>query len=82
MFLCSIHWTQYGIYLNKILAANGFFANGNRVTEAGIANGDLDGFFQRMETTKWPTTLHCDLGCDQYDSVPWEQGSGERVAHA
>jgi len=56
------------------LAANGFFANGNRVTEAGIANGDLDGFFQRMETTKWPTTLHCDLGCDQYDSVPWEQG--------
>merc|ERR1719443_2488163 len=23
---------------------------------------------------KWPTTLHCDLGCDNYDSVPWEQG--------
>jgi len=56
------------------LAANGFFANGKRVTEARINAGDLDGFFTRMEDMKWPVTLHCDLGCDQYDSVPWEQG--------
>ena len=27
-----------------------------------------------METVRWPTTLHCDLGCDNYDSVPWDQG--------
>ena len=76
------------------LAANGFFANGERVSEARVARGDLDGFFRRMEDmkvniftlicgvyfncdiffSKWPTTLHCDLGCDNYDSVPWEQG--------
>jgi len=56
------------------LAANGFFANGERVSEARVARGDLDGFFRRMEDMKWPTTLHCDLGCDNYDSVPWEQG--------
>lgn len=56
------------------LAANGFFANGERVSEQVIADGKLDYFFRRMETVKWPTTLHCDLGCDNYDSVPWEQG--------
>lgn len=57
-----------------VLAANGFFANGERVSEARLANGDLDGFFRRMEDMKWPVTLHCDLGCDNYDSVPWPQG--------
>lgn len=56
------------------LAANGFFANGNRVSQKVIADGSLDSFFKRMETTGWPTTLHCDLGCDNYDSVPWDQG--------
>ena len=61
--------------MNIDLAANGFFANGKRVTEAVINNGDLDGFFTRMEDMKWPVTLHCDLGCDQYDSVPWKQGN-------
>ena len=60
--------------MNTNSAANGFFANGNRVTESFVASGALDGFFRRMEDTKWPVTLHCDLGCDNYDSVPWPQG--------
>ena len=56
------------------LAANGFFANGERVTEAVLNSGKLDYFFHLMEDKQWPVTLHCDLGCDNYDSVPWEQG--------
>ena len=50
-------------------AANGFFDHGVRVSEAVIAAGALDSFFRRMETLGWPTTLHCDLGCDNYDSI-------------
>ena len=37
---------------NLVLAANGFFANGNRVTEAVLQNGDLDDFFTKMEELK------------------------------
>ena len=55
-------------------AANGFFDHGVRVSEAVIAGGALDSFFRRMETLGWPTTLHCDLGCDNYDSIlPYTQ---------
>jgi len=53
------------------LAANGFFANGKRVNEEYIKSGKLNSFFNRMQDVKWPTTLHCDLGCDNYDSVPF-----------
>jgi len=56
------------------LAANGFFENGNRVSEEYIKSGKLNSFFTRMEDVKWPTTLHCDLGCDNYDHVPLEAG--------
>jgi len=56
------------------LAANGFLINGNRVNEAYIKSGKMNSFFNRMEETKWPTTLHCDLGCDNYDSVPLDSG--------
>ena len=56
------------------LAANGFLHNGNRVNEAFLERGSLDPLFKELENLQWPTTLHCDLGCDQYDSVPWEQG--------
>ena len=34
----------------------------------------LKSIFDIFFFSKWPTTLHCDLGCDNYDSVPWEQG--------
>ena len=60
--------------ISDVAAANGFFANGKRVSEARLKAGELDGFFRRMEDMKWPVTLHCDLGCDNYDSVPWKQG--------
>jgi len=56
------------------LAANGFFENGNRVNEEYIKSGKLNTFFKRMEDVKWPTTLHCDLGCDNYDKVPLDTG--------
>eukprot|EP00090_Calanus_glacialis_P039043 TRINITY_DN67_c0_g1_i1.p1 TRINITY_DN67_c0_g1~~TRINITY_DN67_c0_g1_i1.p1 ORF type:complete len:574 (-),score=93.39 TRINITY_DN67_c0_g1_i1:129-1850(-) len=56
------------------LAANGFLNNGNRVNEEFIKSGALDSVFGRLETLKWPTTLHCDLGCDNYDSVPFKAG--------
>jgi len=56
------------------LAANGFFENGNRVNEEYIKSGKLNSFFNRMQDVKWPTTLHCDLGCDNYDSVPLDTG--------
>jgi len=56
------------------LAANGFLHNGNRVNEAFLERGSLDPLFKELENLQWPTTLHCDLGCDQYESVPWEQG--------
>jgi len=52
------------------LAANGFFENGDRVTEAFLNSGKLDSLFSQIEDLGWPITLHCDLGCDQYDSVP------------
>ena len=58
------------------LAANGFLNNGNRVNEEFIKSGALDSVFKRLETLKWPTTLHCDLGCDNYDSVPFKAGRG------
>ena len=56
------------------LAANGFLYNGHRVNEEWIKAGKLDSVFKRMESLQWPTTLHCDLGCDNYDSVPFETG--------
>lgn len=56
------------------LSANGFLNNGHRVTEEWIKAGKLDSIFKRLETLKWPTTLHCDLGCDNYDSVPFKTG--------
>ena len=57
------------------LAANGFFKYGTRVTEERIKSDEqLASFFRQMEEKKWPTTLHCDLGCDNYDSVPLEPG--------
>jgi len=52
------------------LAANGFFENGDRVTEAFIKSKKLDPLFNQIEDLGWPITLHCDLGCDQYDHVP------------
>merc|ERR1712013_735253 len=55
-------------------AANGFLYNGHRVNEEWIKAGKLDSVFKRMESLQWPTTLHCDLGCDNYDSVPFETG--------
>lgn len=51
------------------LAGNGFF-NQPRVTEEHIDSGVLDPFFRKMEEKQWPVTLHCDLGCDNYDSIP------------
>lgn len=60
------------------LAANGFFVNGQRVNEAVLAEGKLDPFFTQMEDNQWPTTLHSDLGCDQYDKVlPYWRGSDQ-----
>ena len=51
------------------LAGNGFF-DGPRVTTAMVNSGKLDHFFNRMIAAGWPVTLHCDLGCDNYDVVP------------
>lgn len=51
------------------LAANAFF-EGGRVTVEQIRSGALDPFFKQMETNQWPVTLHCDLGCEQYNDVP------------
>lgn len=51
------------------LASNGFF-NQPRVTERMVLNGDLDYLFNVLTDRKWPTTLHCDLGCDNYLEVP------------
>ena len=53
------------------LAANGFFANGERVSEARVARGDLDGFFRRMEDMKVNIfTLICvvHFNCDIFFS--------------
>jgi hypothetical protein len=30
----------------------------------------LDPFFKKMDEYQWPVTLHCDLGCDNYDAIP------------
>ena len=43
------------------LAANGFFANGERVSEARVARGDLDGFFRRMEDMK--VNIETEFSC-------------------
>jgi len=57
------------------LSDNGFFHYGERVTEEIIKAGKLDGFFKQMEDKRWPTTLHSDLGCDNYDKVqPYWRG--------
>jgi len=57
------------------LSDNGFFHYGERVTEEIIKEGKLDGFFKQMEDKRWPTTLHSDLGCDNYDKVqPYWRG--------
>lgn len=51
------------------LAGNGFF-DGQRVTVAQINSGSLDSLFQKFEDLDWTVTLHCDLGCDNYDAIP------------
>jgi len=51
------------------LASNGFFEQ-DRVTEKMIEEGKFDRLFETFSAKRWPTTLHCDLGCDNYNSVP------------
>lgn len=53
------------------LAANGFFADpNNRVTVARINRGEYDAIFTKFVENGWPVTLHCDIGCDNYDAIP------------
>lgn len=74
----AFKWSGEINVFKHALAANGFFQDGERVSEAVINAGKLDGFFRQMETKQWPTTLHSDLGCDQYDAVrPYWRGKGE-----
>jgi len=54
------------------LASNGFFED-SRVTEKRITAGEYDKLFGTLTVRKWPTTLHCDLGCDNYDAVPVQE---------
>jgi len=51
------------------LAGNGFFEQ-ERVTVKKIESGVYDQLFEMLSNKSWPTTLHCDLGCDNYDNVP------------
>ncbi len=55
------------------LAANGFFhARDNpRVTVERVERTrDYDPVFDYASRNKWPVTLHSDIGCDNYDSIP------------
>jgi len=54
------------------LAGNGFFEH-DRVTEKKVNSGVYDTLFDTLSARKWPTTLHCDLGCDNYDNVPVDE---------
>merc|ERR1719187_898010 len=51
------------------LAANAFLL-GKRVTVEQIRSGELNPIFNDLERKQWPVTLHCDLGCEQYNDVP------------
>lgn len=52
------------------LAANGFF-NNPTVTEADLASGmPLHDLFTRASQSSWPTTIHADMGCDNFNDVP------------
>ena len=65
----SFGWAgEINVYKHA-LAANGFFSH-PRVTEEHVESGALDTFFQMMADKGWPVTLHCDLGCDNYDAIP------------
>jgi len=73
----DFQWSGEINVFKHALAANGFFENGVRVSEAVINSGKLDSYFKQMEDKKWPVTLHSDLGCDNYDSVkPYWKGQG------
>ena len=52
----------------------------SRVTVKRINNGEYDGLFGMLSDKKWPTTLHCDLGCDNYDSVPVNEDPRNKVS--
>lgn len=51
------------------LAANGFWEQ-PRVTIDRIEKGEYDSFFGDIINKSWPVTLHCDLGCDNYEAIP------------
>jgi hypothetical protein len=61
------------------LASNGFFEQ-ERVTVSRIEKGEYDGLFGVLSDKKWPTTLHCDLGCDNYDKVPVNEDPRNRLS--
>jgi len=61
------------------LASNGFFEQ-ERVTVSRIEKGEYDGLFGVLSDKSWPTTLHCDLGCDNYDKVPVNEDPTNRIS--
>ena len=59
----AFKWSGEINVFKHALSANGFF-DGPRVTLARVEAGYLDGYFRKMEETRWPVTLHSDIGCD------------------
>ena len=45
-----------------------------------IEKGEYDGLFGVLSDKSWPTTLHCDLGCDNYDKVPVNEDPTNRIS--
>ena len=58
--------------MHFIFSGNGFFDQ-PRVTVQQVKSGVHDKLFKKFEEGGWPVTLHCDLGCDNYDLIPMTQ---------
>ncbi len=69
----AFRWAGEINVFKHALVTNGFFdpTSSPRVTVARLP--ELDRTFRRLSLLGWPVTLHCDLGCDNYDSIPVDQ---------
>ena len=76
----SFRWAGEINVFKHALASNGFFEDKNRVTAKRIRDGEYDNLFDLLTRRKMPTTLHCDLGCDNYDSVPVNEDPRNKIS--
>lgn len=71
------HWVGEINMYKHALAPNGFFEpHRARVTVQRVKSGEYDDLFNTLSDLGWPVTIHCDMGCDNYDDMVYNDNMG------